>query len=103
MGYVLKKIAAGAGDATAANQVTQIAQLTSIEIFVSDTRDALLNSTTSNSGTLVISFIAPSPALLATQIQTFLQGNVVTIISICYADAGGIGANPHSCIIVYKF
>jgi len=103
MGYILKKGSGGGGDATAANQQTQITQLGNILFDTTDIKSAILKSTVTTPNTLVISFADSTPATLATQLQTFLQGNIVTIISITYADAGGLGANPHSCLVVYQF
>jgi hypothetical protein len=102
MGYIINSNGTGGGNATAANQQTQITQGYDSETIITDTRDQILKYTTSGASTLVISFVDITPSALAVQIQSFLQGNVVTIISICYADSG-LGANPHSCIIVYKF
>ena len=115
----------GGGDATAANQVTQInsADATnnalqdvngysvfsnSLDISVFKTVSNLSIIETSNiavAGTQVQSFANSTPSALALDIENFflsLLGNGASIISIVYADAGGIAPNPHTALIVYN-
>jgi hypothetical protein len=50
--------------------------------------------------TIVQSFQNTTPALLAADIQLFLNGSSFAIISIVYADAGGIAPNPHTALVI---
>jgi hypothetical protein len=131
MGYIIKSPTGGGGDATAANQTTQIneAQTTNSALYdvagpvLKDannssvfnnylSQESVFKTTNGNSifekskisniNTLVQSFQNTTPALLATDIQTFLQANIVCIIQIVYADAGGIAPNPHTALIIYN-
>jgi hypothetical protein len=125
MGYIIKKgSGAGGGDATAANQVTQINQLdtavsqTSVfkdvsgaSVFTSG-NDSVFKTPSGNpiafancrvtTTTNVVTFSDNSVANLGGQISNWIAFNQnVTIISVNYADAGGIAPNPHSAIIIY--
>jgi hypothetical protein len=65
-------------------------------------KSILKQSKISSPTTLVESFQNTTPALLASDIQTWLQANNVVIIQICYADAGGVAPNPHTALIIHN-
>jgi len=72
-------------------------------VFKTTSNNSILTqSKISNTATSVISFQNTTPATLATDIQTILTTNPVTIIQICYADAGGVAPNPHTALIIYN-
>lgn len=126
MGYILKKgNGAGVGDATSANQSQQIKQLiqddsevsvfksTNLKsVFLNDGDDSSVFKTVNgdsifdlskitNGATKVTYFEEATVAALSTNLTAFLQANPKVIISIVYADRGGIGL-PHSMFIIYN-
>jgi hypothetical protein len=124
--------AGGGGDATAANQIIQIAaeqgaegilldvlssiaangvgigsafkDPAAISVFLDDSLNESVFKLNSKSkvSTVCISFADTSPSTLSNQIQTFLQSNQVYVVSLTYADGGVIGPNQHSAILVYN-
>jgi hypothetical protein len=62
----------------------------------------LKKSKISDNLTSVQSFANTTPATLASDIQTWLRSNIVVIIQIVYADAGGLAPNPHTALIIYN-
>ena len=79
-------------------------ELKDISTFNTDNGKSILNLSkiTGSASCKCVSFQNTTPALLASDIESFLQGNACAIISIVYADAGGIAPNPHTALIIYN-
>jgi len=82
MGYVLKKAAAGAGDATAANQILELVALAQIDAELTALNAKALLGIQSQSNTTVQVFTAATAAATAILLNNYLQLNSVYVISI---------------------